>query len=184
MKNIDPARSGLRRDRALGSGFFQPQASFFPGNGFGSCLVGVVGVLNRKFFEGAFSCGEGTQSNHRWKCGNAVGIGDGCATVSGNKPPGRTRQPLDERLGRRGRGSRPGVRISRQRCSSGSGLAPEPLRRKAKDEASPFAPVCPNGNIPECLTPSFPVLPVDWRHFAFRMQDALRSLGLVSIDTP
>ena len=77
---------------------------------------------------------------HLWKCRNAVRIGDGCATVSGNRPPGRTRQSLDASLGRRGRGSKPVVRILRQRCSSGCGCVPQPLRRKAKDEARPSLP--------------------------------------------
>ena len=110
-------------------------------------------------------------------------IGDGCATVSGNKPPSRTRQSLDASLGRRGRGSKPVVRISRQRCSSGFGYVPQPLRRKAKDEASHSLPVCRDGNITECLTPSFPVLPVDWRRFVFQTLTHFLYPGLVSIDT-
>lgn len=35
----------------------------------------------------------------------------------------------------------------------------------------------------ECLTPSFPVLPVDWRRFVFQALTHFLSPGLVSIDT-
>ncbi len=63
----------------------------------------------------------GIVSKHPWKCGNPVRIGDGSATVSGHKPPGRKTATGPKGLGRRGRGIRPGVRISRQGCSSRSG---------------------------------------------------------------
>jgi APA family basic amino acid/polyamine antiporter len=41
------------------------------------------------------------------------------------------------------------------------------------------------GSIPECLTPSFPVLPVDGRRFAFQtFKTPFLPLGLVFIDSP
>jgi hypothetical protein len=35
----------------------------------------------------------------------------------------------------------------------------------------------------ECLTPSFPILPVDWRRFVFHTLNDFLFPGLVSIDT-
>ena len=55
---------------------------------------------------------------HRRKCGNPVRTGDGSATVSGHRPPSR-KAATGQTSGKAGARSRPGVRTSRRRCSSG-----------------------------------------------------------------
>jgi hypothetical protein len=98
----------------------------------------------------------GIVSKHPWKCGNPVRIGDGSATVSGHKPPGRKTATGPKGLGRRGRGIRPGVRISRQGCSSRSGstriLAGFAAQRRMRPAGHAVRAL-----VRECHAPSFSV---------------------------
>jgi len=65
--------------------------------------------------------------------GNPVKTGDGCATVTGYKLP----SPLASLLGRRERGSRPGVRISACQRSSGYHRVPtSPSKRRMRPAPS------------------------------------------------
>jgi hypothetical protein len=130
-------------------------ATDFPRSRLSACLPGSPVVFEgRSLNPPAFIAG--IVSKHSWKCGNPVRFGDGSATVSGHKPPGRKTATGPEGLGRRGRGIRPGVRISRHGCSSRPGSARILAGFAAQRRMRPAGHAV-RALVRECHAPSFSV---------------------------